>query len=209
MMAYFNGGADEAEGHKLYSDSEGFTYVTGYFSGSASFDGFDITSYSTKDMFLARYSPQGNCLGVVHFAKGKGSGITEDPQGNPIVKFLFNPSATLGENFFTSRGQDDILVFKIDAINGLKDEKTSDGNQLLIYANPNTGKCTITIPEEFANEKNLVLQIFDLQGKLIQQSAIEITDGKIKLDIQAQAKGMYTAVLSNGKKSYTGKIVFE
>jgi len=32
---------------------------------------------------------------------------------------------------------------------------------------------------------------------------------KVSVNITAEAKGTYTAVLSNGVKSYTGKIVFE
>jgi hypothetical protein len=36
-----------------------------------------------------------------------------------------------------------------------------------------------------------------------------MTEGKIKLNISAQARGVYNAVLSNGKKNYSGRIVFE
>ncbi len=60
-----------------------------------------------------------------------------------------------------------------------------------------------------SNESDLTLQIYDLKGKLVQQSKVEPSEGKISLNIEAQAKGMYTAILSNGKKSYSGKIVFE
>ena len=82
-------------------------------------------------------------------------------------------------------------------------------NQLIIYANPTTGKCNINVPDEFLNEPNLTLSIFDNSGKLIQQQKLEMIENKIKLDLDAEAKGIYTALLSNGKKSYSGKIVFE
>jgi hypothetical protein len=32
-------------------------------------------------------------------------------------------------------------------------------------------------------------------------------EGKIKLNLEAEAKGVYNVTLSNGKKSYNGKIV--
>ena len=83
-----------------------------------------------------------------------------------------------------------------------------NGN-LIIYANPTTGKCNITIPEEFNNEKDLTLQIFDTKGNLIQQTHVEMIDNKIKLNIESEAKGIYNVVLTNGKKNYTGKIIFE
>ena len=82
-------------------------------------------------------------------------------------------------------------------------------NELVIYANPNAGKCTITIPDEFKKETKLTLQIFDNTGQLLQQTPVEMMQDKISVNITAEAKGMYTAVLSNGKKSYTGKIIFE
>jgi len=101
-------------------------------------------------------------------------------------------------------------ISKATAITGIVGPpKNKTNNQLLIYANPTTGKCTITVPDDFLNESNLTLSIFDNSGKLIQQKKLEMNDGKIKVDLDAEAKGIYTAVLSNGKKSYTGKIVFE
>ncbi len=77
-----------------------------------------------------------------------------------------------------------------------------------IYPNPTTGKYNITVPDEFVNEKNLTLTIFDNSGKLIQQKKLEMSEGKIKLDLEQEAKGIYNVTLSNGKKVYAGKIVF-
>ena len=82
-------------------------------------------------------------------------------------------------------------------------------NNLIIYANPNAGKCNITVPDEFLHEQNLTLSIFDNTGKLIQQKTLQMNDGKIKLNLEAEAKGIYNVTLGNGVKSYSGKIVFE
>ena len=65
------------------------------------------------------------------------------------------------------------------------------------------------MPDDFVNEKNLVLSIYDNTGKLIQQKTLEMDDGNIKLNLEQEAKGVYNIVLSNKKKSYNGKIVFE
>jgi len=59
------------------------------------------------------------------------------------------------------------------------------------------------------NEKYLTLSIFNNAGKLIQQKTLEMNDGNIKLNLEQEAKGVYNVVLSNKKKSYNGKIVFE
>ena len=103
----------------------------------------------------------------------------------------------------------DIYIAKLDAITGVENVERVANNSLLIYANPNQGKCNITIPAEFNNEKILVLSIFDNTGKLIQQNKLNINDGTIKLSLEAEAKGIYNVSLSNGKRSYSGKIVFE
>ena len=65
------------------------------------------------------------------------------------------------------------------------------------------------MPDDFVNEKNLVLSIFDNKGKLIQQKTLQMNEGNIKLNLEQEAKGVYNVVLSNNKKSYNGKIVFE
>ena len=82
-------------------------------------------------------------------------------------------------------------------------------NQLVIYANPDDGKCTVTIPDEFLHEQNLTLSIYDNSGKLIQQKRLTLNEGKIKLSLEEQTKGIYNVTLSNGRKNYNGKIVFE
>jgi type IX secretion system substrate protein/photosynthesis system II assembly factor YCF48-like protein len=94
-------------------------------------------------------------------------------------------------------------------ITSIGEEVRSATNQLIIYANPTKGTCNVTIPEEFQHEKNLTLQIFDNTGKLLQQTKVEMQQEKVKVNLEEEAKGVYNVILSNGKKSYNGKIVFE
>ena len=201
--------ASIAEGIDIISDDNGNTYVTGYFKGQAAFGNYKITSLSSNDFFLSRYNANGECKGVINFANGRGNGLSQDSDGNPSFVVNFEYTTQVGHNTYESYGSSDFIFAKCSAITGVSEMPREQQNRLVIYANPNTGKCTITMPEEFVNEKNLTLQIFDLNGRLIQQEPVVVTDGKIKLNIEAQAKGVYTAILTNGKKSYSGKIVFE
>ncbi len=201
--------ATSAEGIDLISDDIGNTYITGYFEGKATFGDYQITSLSSNDFFLTRYNANGECKGVINFANGNGNGLSQDADGNPAFIFIFEGTTTVGRNTYESYGATDFIFAKCSAITGLEEPQKNDQNQLLIYANPNTGKCNITIPDEFKNESDLTLQVYDLKGKLVQQSKVELSEGNIRLNIEARAKGMYTAILSNGKKSYSGKIVFE
>ena len=98
----------------------------------------------------------------------------------------FQNTLVIRSSTFDSRGGSDIFIANCSPIAGLEEPQKNE-----------------------QNEKSLRLQIFDNKGRLIQQAAVENAEDKIKLNIEAQAKGMYTAILSNGKKSYSGKIVFE
>jgi hypothetical protein len=190
-------------------DNDGNFYALGSFSNTVSFGTFTISTSNTLDMFLVRYNSSGDCLGVRNFGYATGSKVIVDNNGNPICSGAFQNTVNIGGNTFTSNGYFDVFLAKSDIFTGIGEYDRVTNNALNIYANPNQGKCNITVPDDFVNEKNLILSIYDNSGKLIQQSTIDMHDGKIKLNLQAEAKGIYSVVLSNGKKGYSGKIVFE
>ncbi len=200
---------DKAYGRGIALDDGGNPYLSGDFSGSATFGNTTLVSGSTSDFFITRFSSDGICQGVRQYNQGVLPALLLDQAGNLSMAGSFENTLVIGSNTFNSRGGSDIFIANCSPITGLEEPQKNEQNTLLIYANPNTGKCNITIPDEFKNDKNLRLQIFDNKGRLIQQAAVENTEDKIKLNIEAQAKGMYTAILSNGTKSYSGKIVFE
>ena len=202
-------GLGGAEGYDVGQDSNGYIYTLGYFHGNASFDSLQVSSSSTGDSFIAKYNLNGNCLNVEQLANSTARSIQLDAHNDVIIAGDFLNTLTIGSTLLTSHGYADVFIAKHDAITGIRHNTKTTNNQLYIHANPNAGKCNITIPDEFAHEKNLTLSIYSNNGKLIQQKNIELTEGKIKLNLEAEAKGLYNAVLSNGVKSYSGKIVFE
>jgi len=44
---------------------------------------------------------------------------------------------------------------------------------------------------------------------MIQQTQVIMNEDKVRVNLEAEAKGIYNVTLSNKKKSYQGKIVFE
>ena len=191
------------------SDADGNVYLTGSFSGNATFGTFNVTANTTEDMFIARYDSSGSCIGIRHAGEGNGTRTLIDGSGSCIIAGYFKNSLTLGATTLASQGNDDFFIVKTDAITGIGGRISNPNNQLIIYANPNAGKCNITVPDDFLHEKNLMLSIYDNTSKLIQQKTLEMNDGKIKLNLEAEAKGIYNVTLSNGQKIYYGKIVFE
>jgi len=202
--------ATMAEGKTVVCDPAGNVYVTGDFSGFADFEGFNINSYSDQDMFLARYSPAGQCLGVVHAGgSSEGFGVTQDSGGNPIVTMEFMDTLTLGSETYISHGLTDILIAKYAAITGMNDYQKNKTPQLYIYANPSNGKCNIVLPQDLLQEENIEMRIYDQSGKLIYSSTLRLTSEKIVLNLPDVARGMYHVVIGKGQKYYSGTIVFE
>ena len=198
-----------AYGNGIVMDPVGNIYLSIKFGGDIQCGSTILTSDLSYNTVLVKFSPDGECMGYRQYSAEEVPRLSIDREGNIGMAGFFKNSLEIGGNLFTSYGEADVFAAKCAPITGLEEPQKNEQNQLLIYANPNTGKCNITIPDEFKNESDLTLQIYDLKGKLVQQSKVEPSEGNISLNIEARAKGMYTAILSNGKKSYSGKIVFE
>ncbi len=198
-----------AEGKDVISDGSNGVYVTGSFSGTAIFGSNVVSAISTKDMFVAHYDNSGNCLGIRNIANAVGYAISTNVLGSCVITGTYTCNTNFDSINLINKGYTDIFLTKIDAITGMSLPNKSANKNLIIYANPTTGKCNITVPDEFINESKLLLTIYNLQGLIIQQQELSMHDNNILLNLEAEAKGVYTATLSNGKKVYTGKIVFE
>lgn len=206
------------QGHSSYQTSVAYSltldntngfYITGFMKDSVTFGNDTIVSGAIGDLFVARYDSGGGCTGVRHLSNASGKAIVCDSNGHIYVTGSFSSTASFGPITLTSLGQSDIFVAKRDAIAGIEEIGERRSNQLLIYANPTTGKCNVTIPDEFKQERKLTLLIFDNSGKLIQQVPVELNEDKVRINLEAEAKGVYNVTLSDGRKSYSGKIVFE
>jgi hypothetical protein len=186
-------------------------YITGSVIGNAVFG--DDTIYgvsSLGDMFVAKYDSLGIYKGLEHVVNASGSSVNVDNYGSIYVTGGFENTITFGSNSsLSSLGQWDIYVAKLNAITGGEEQLRIINNRLLIYANPTTGICNVTLPDEFQNEKQLTLKIYNNNGTLMQTVPVAMYDGKIQVNLQEEAKGIYLITLSNGAKSYSGKIIFE
>ena len=199
----------------IKSDDEGNCYVLSrLLGGTASYGTFTYTSSGTSTMWdncIARYNSSGDCIGVEQLGITPGGAfgyIDRDNNDNVVAAGYYQNSITLGSTTYGCFGGNDIAIAKLAAITGTHEGKAAH-NQLLIYANPTAGKCNITVPDEFKNDKDLTLSIYANDGKLIQQKTLSMAGDKIKLNLETEAKGIYNVSLSNGLKSYSGKIVFE
>jgi hypothetical protein len=190
------------------SDNED-VFCIGSIKGNATFGEHSIQSLTMKDIFLVRYNSSGICLSAEILGEGTGLSGNFCNDNAMIVGGAFLNTIAFGNTVLTSNGYYDAFIAKRELITGNGNNDKVFNERLLIYANPSTGICNISIPEELQHEENLTLLVYDYSGKLILQKEINMQEEKISLNLQAEAKGVYNAILTNGKQKYQGKVVFE
>ncbi len=141
----FGGGSDD-KSRALATDANGNSYVTGYFTSSANFDGTNLTSNNnSNDVFIMKVDASGN---VDWVKKGGGSkedrgrGVVLDRQGNVFITGTFTTSATFNGTTITSLGKNSLFVAKYDNSGNFQWVKgagtccdTTRGNAISVDAN--------------------------------------------------------------------------
>lgn len=84
------------------------------------------------------------------------------------------------------------------------DENLAEG-QLALYPNPTTSKVNIEI--KGAKYTSVKATLYDLTGRVVQQSNIESFSGKMDLDLRNQEKGSYILILETGGERIARRIV--
>ncbi len=112
-------------GRSIATDYDGNVYITGTFlNSSITFDSITINNNGLRNIFLAKYAPNGNII----WAKSAGGNnydyscnVATDNSGNVYITGYFkSPSITFGSTILTNNGSTDIFLAKYD----------SDGNVL-------------------------------------------------------------------------------
>ncbi len=130
------GESNAAEGYAITIDNAGNSYVTGWFSGTATFGSYSISSSGGKDIFVAKIDTNGNWQWATQAGgtwTDEGFGITMDEAGNSYVTGCFSETANFGSYSITSSGDMDIFVAKIDT-NGNWQWATQAGGNSTDYA---------------------------------------------------------------------------
>ena len=113
------GGQLSDNGYGIATDSDGNVYVTGTYSGTATFKlGTTLTSVGSSDAFVAKYDTSGEVQWAKSIGGGSadyGYGIATDSGGNVYVIGDYQGTADFGPNIsLTSTGSSDVFVAKYD-----------------------------------------------------------------------------------------------
>ncbi|MEN6446019.1 MAG: SBBP repeat-containing protein [Candidatus Cloacimonas sp.] len=115
------GGTSNDLGKSIAVDSNGNSYITGYFNGIATFGTATLTSSGGDDIFVAKLDSSGNWLWAKKAGgtgTDEGNGIAVDANGNSYVTGYFGGrSATFGNTILTSSSMFffDIFIAKLDS----------------------------------------------------------------------------------------------
>ncbi len=132
------GGDETITGNDVASDPQGNIYVTGDFSGTASFVGSDITLTATGpgDGYIVKYDLNGNALWARRFgdqANAKGSRIVVDESANSYIIGVFAEKVVFDEESgnpvtLTANAMTDMFIAKYDSSGNFEWVKQIDGS---------------------------------------------------------------------------------
>ena len=167
-------------------DSGGYVYQAGYYSsGSLNFGNFSIQNSGYQPVFVTKYSPEGEALWAIQSS------------GNSwIYNVCLDITGTLNPDIYVSGKHAGQLYFGNDTIgdtgffiaklneNEVSDiQEDIDNQHIALFPNPADNYLTIE------NAGNSILEIFDLQGKLI--STITVDNFRTTLNITGLHQGLY------------------
>lgn len=126
------GGTGDDEGWAISHDQDGNVYETGYFNGTANFNGTSVRSNGGRDIFIAKYNPAGNLVWV-RTAGGSsddyGKGITIDNNNRIFITGGFRSSrAYFDSQRIRSSGGDDIFIASYTASGNFNWVKNAGGS---------------------------------------------------------------------------------
>jgi hypothetical protein len=115
MTGWSAGGSGSDEGISIANDLSGNIFVTGSFSGTASFGDTSVTSAGNLDLFIAKYNNNG-ILKWLRTAGGTDNDASRDididTEGNVFITGGIQATATFGTTSITSGGGGDIFIAK-------------------------------------------------------------------------------------------------
>jgi len=146
LWAQGAGGSQDDVGNGIALDGATNVYVTGYFSGTATFGTTNLMasgSAGLPDVFLAKYNPAGNLVWVRQAGgtnDDEGNAIAADVGGNVSLTGKFSGAATFGNTNLVGNGTD-IFVARYDAAGNFQWARWAGGANV-IYGDAGFGITT-------------------------------------------------------------------
>ena len=151
VWAQHAGGTATDHSQAIAIDADGNSYITGTFTGTASFGSINITSNGvTNDIFVAKLDVNGNWLWAKRAGgsnSDEGCAIATDSAGNCYVTGSFQNSADFGNSALISSGGYDVFIAKLDTNGNWLWAKQAGGtawDRAYAISADSTGNCYVT-----------------------------------------------------------------
>lgn len=170
-------GTDNDCGYSIAIDAVGYIYVTGYFSGTATFGGTSLTSAGGNDIFVAKFDSSGNWKQAIRAGgtdNDYGFNIDLDAAGNIYIAGRFYGTANFGGLNLNSSTNTSIFIAKLDVYGQW--EWAVEKN-VKIFPNPSTGLFTV----ENALKQRADVRVYEATGRIVHNFMIQ-PEGSINLD---------------------------
>ncbi len=217
--------------HGVAVASDGSVYATGYFSGTATFDGATrVMSHGGGDFFLVKYAADGTFQWVQTGGSAstydEGMGIAFDASGHVYVAGYYGGTATFGTQTLTDAGgnywhwmlleyqPDGTLAYAKDAGGGTTDQSypngiVVDGNALYVAGETQAADASFGgFPVADHGGANIVVAKYGLDGSGVWASSAggsgdDYANGITALDGSLYVAGWTSSAFSYGPSSIT------
>ena len=176
------GGYGMDQAMDIFTDIDGNSFVTGFFSDRAEFDDLVLESQGKADVFVAQY----NWAGEVQWVKQAGGNYLDYSygisHGDPENHFLFicgnfQEEASFDTHELTVWGQEDMYVAKLNYSGDFIGEPGTA--TVLVFPNPNAGSFDIEVGEQ---SQAFTVKIFSVDGKQLRQYNFNGARGSIRIE---------------------------
>jgi len=120
LWAVHGGGSYMDISYDICISSDGYLYITGFFSYDITFGSIQLESNDIYDVFVAKLDSEGNWLWAVngggsHHSAEYGIGLAIDMSNCIYLTGCFTGTTTFGNDTISAEGQGDIFVAKLDS----------------------------------------------------------------------------------------------
>ena len=212
LWAVQAGGIDNDYAFGITLNGSGNAYVSGFFTGTATFGNQTLTARGSSDVFVAKLDASGNWLWAVKAGgtdDDEGGGIALDGSDNACVTGSFRGTAFFGSHFLTSHGKWDVFVAKLVNVTPVEDDLAPQAVARLhnAYPNPLNRDGSALIKADIPERSSGTLSIFNLRGQVVARHKLSSGSQQVSFSGEGLPAGVYLYSLQCGNYRETRKLV--
>jgi len=211
------GGTENDWGTGICTDASGTVFITGYFTSSfLNFGGHPVINANVgyNDIYVAAYDAGGNALWAKSVGgqdNDYGMGICSGGGSVYVTGYFGSYDCTFGSTTLTNNGSYDVFLAKLNTYTGIEENSKSAWS---VFPNPSNGQFTIygLTPDPSSKERGeeeARIVVYNVMGEKVYSQLIGNNyTNQIPMNLKLN-EGIYFLQLTNGRESFTQKIIIE